>query len=152
MLQDITIRPMQEKDIDAVAALEEKCFSEPWSKAAFQEAISKEYYSFYVAYKGDRHVGTVAYTKSFDEADISNVAVDEEVRYCGIAYQLLSQLMNDGYVAGIRHYTLEVRSKNVPAIGLYKKLGFISEGVRPGFYTNPSDDAIIMWHRDFNGI
>ena len=42
---------------------------------------------------------------------------------------------------------LEVRKTNIPAIELYNKLGFKSEGVRPGFYENPKDDALIMWKR-----
>lgn len=151
-MQEITIRPMLPSDIDSVALLEKESISEAWSRASLMDALSKDYYCFYVAYADDKHVGTAAYTRSLDEADISNVSVAGDYRHKGIAYSLLKALMNDGYQAGIRHYTLEVRSQNTPAIGLYKKLGFVSEGTRPSFYTDPADDAVIMWHRDFNGI
>ena len=53
--------------------------------------------------------------------------------------------MNLGRRMGIRNYTLEVRVSNAGAIALYKKLGFESAGIRPGFYEKPKEDALIMW-------
>ena len=49
--------------------------------------------------------------------------------------------------SGITAYTLEVRVSNAPAIRLYEKFGFVSEGIRPGFYEKPTEDAMIMWRR-----
>ncbi|MDE7430041.1 MAG: GNAT family N-acetyltransferase, partial [Lachnospiraceae bacterium] len=48
---------------------------------------------------------------------------------------------------GLTAYTLEVRVSNQAAIGLYEKLGFASEGIRPNFYEKPTEDAMIMWKR-----
>ena len=60
---------------------------------------------------------------------------------------MLSELMLRCRSMGVRNYTLEVRASNVPAIGLYEKLGFVKEGIRPDFYSYPDEDAIIMWRR-----
>ena len=65
----------------------------------------------------------------------------------GVAYKMLKQLLERGHGIGIKDYTLEVRAKNTPAIGLYERLGFVNEGVRPGFYDEPKDDAVIYWKR-----
>ena len=55
--------------------------------------------------------------------------------------------MEEGCRAGLNAYTLEVRVSNTAAIGLYEKLGFVSEGIRPNFYEKPAEDAMIMWKR-----
>ncbi|MCR5403576.1 MAG: GNAT family N-acetyltransferase, partial [Butyrivibrio sp.] len=81
------------------------------------------------------------------EGEITNVSVSGDVRRQGTAYKMLRQLLERGIGIGIKDYTLEVRSSNAPAIGLYEKLGFKSEGKRPGFYDEPKDDAIIYWKR-----
>ena len=61
---------------------------------------------------------------------------------------MMKQLLERGKGIGIKDYTLEVRAANASAIGLYEKLGFKSEGIRPGFYDEPKDDAAIYWKRE----
>ena len=68
--------------------------------------------------------------QSFDEADITNVAVVEKFRKKGVATELLEQLFLRGYERGIENFTLEVRVGNAPAIHLYEKLGFERSGLR----------------------
>ena len=65
----------------------------------------------------------------------------------GIGYKMVKQLLERGAGIGIKDYTLEVRAANEPAIHLYERLGFVSEGVRPNFYDEPKDDAVIYWKR-----
>ena len=60
---------------------------------------------------------------------------------------MMRQLLERGRGLGIGDYTLEVRAGNAPAIGLYERLGFVSEGKRPGFYEDPKEDAVIYWKR-----
>ena len=59
----------------------------------------------------------------------------------------MAELIAGGQKEGIEAFTLEVRVSNAPAIHLYKKFGFVSEGIRPGFYEKPAEDADIMWLR-----
>ena len=61
---------------------------------------------------------------------------------------MLRTLLDDSVKRGMTAFTLEVREGNDPAVSLYRKFGFITEGVRTGFYENPVEDALIMWKRD----
>lgn len=144
---DLTIRKMTIKDLDAVSNLEKESFSVPWSLASFEDTLDKEYYAFYVAYNGAEHIATAGMTYTKPEADISNVCVKASYKCKGVATKLLTFMMNEAKNEGITEFTLEVRAQNEPAIKLYEKLGFVSEGIRKNFYTNPADDAMIMWKR-----
>ena len=92
-------------------------------------------------------VGHCGVTNIVGEGEITNVAVLAEYRGRGLAREMLSRLLAEGEVAGITDFTLEVRAGNAAAIHLYESLGFLPEGVRPGFYDNPREDALIMWKR-----
>ena len=92
-------------------------------------------------------IGCCGLWKSFEEADICNVAVREGYRRQGVARRMLLFLMDLGSRAGIERYTLEVRRSNLPALRLYEKLGFSVEAVRRNFYENPAEDALLLWKR-----
>lgn len=81
------------------------------------------------------------------EGNITNVVVAEEARNKGIGTKMLRHLMEEGERNGLGAFTLEVRVSNAPAIHVYEKLGFLSEGIRPNFYEKPAEDAVIMWKR-----
>lgn len=90
-------------------------------------------------------IGGCLLTDTIGEGDISNVAVHADFRKNHIATALLQALLAIGKTEReIKVFTLEVRSQNLAAIGLYQKLGFISVGIRPRFYEKPKDDALIM--------
>ena len=76
---------------------------------------------------------------------ITNLAVDPRYRQQGIAKALLDAIMAYSWGEGIREATLEVRVSNNSAISLYQKKGFVSVGIRPGYYLNNNEDALIMW-------
>ncbi len=97
-----------------------------------------------------RIVGICGIRKIMGEGEITNVAVLPVYRRCGIAEGMLTRLLEESRAEGVDDFTLEVRSGNVPAIRLYERLGFVSEGTRPRFYRNPQEDALIMWLR--NGV
>ncbi len=147
MEKELTIRRMTKEDVEDVAALESACFSRPWTQKDFSESLEKDYYLFYVGYMDGRHVATAGLTITAPEADVTNVAVLRDMRGQGVAYRLLSEMMEDAASLGVSDFTLEVRSGNEAAIALYEKLGFVSEGVRKGFYEDPKEDAVIMWKR-----
>lgn len=144
--ENICVRKMQLDDTSSVVALEKASLGqEAWGENSFNDVFTKDYYYFYLAFINDIHVGTVGFTRSFDEADISNVCVNEKYRKNGVGYTLLNIAMEKMIAEGVLHFTLEVREKNIAARNLYSKLGFIEEGVRPNFYSNPTDNAVIMW-------
>lgn len=143
------IRQMQTQDLEQAAALEAQNFSRPWSREAFADALEKEYYQYLVAVdeKTQRVVGMCGLIRTLEEGGIVNVVVDKDARQQGIAYRLLAELMQKAGREGIKEYTLEVRKSNAPAIALYRKLGFVEEGVRPAFYDMPVEDALMMRKR-----
>lgn len=139
---------MQPEDLEQVAAIEKKCFSEPWSREGFASSLQSPDTLYLAAFREEQVVGYCGLLRSFEEADITNVAVGEGWRNQGIAGKLLKELMEQGRQQGIERFTLEVRVSNLAAIHLYEKLGFESVGIRKRFYSKPVEDAMIMWTRD----
>lgn len=140
------IRQMQAGDLEQAAALEAQNFSRPWSKEAFADALEKDYYQYLVAVDEENQsiFGMCGLIRTLEEGGITNVVVSENVRNQGIGYRMLTELMRRAEEEGVREYTLEVRKSNAPAIALYRKLGFVEEGIRPSFYDMPVEDAVIM--------
>ncbi|MDE6531800.1 MAG: ribosomal protein S18-alanine N-acetyltransferase [Lachnospiraceae bacterium] len=143
------IRQMQPDDLEQAAALEAQNFSRPWSKEAFADALEKDYYQYLVAVdeESQRIFGMCGLIRTLEEGGITNVVVSENARNQGIGYRMLTELMRRAEREGVREYTLEVRKSNAPAIALYRKLGFVEEGIRPAFYDMPVEDAVIMRKR-----
>ena len=96
-------------------------------------------------------VGSCGVTNVSGDGEIDNVVVDEAYRNRGIATAMLEETLRRGYAMGVEAFTLEVRVSNAPAIHLYEKAGFVSEGIRPRFYEKPVEDALILWKRDKKG-
>ena len=88
-------------------------------------------------------VGYVGMHHILDEGYITNVAVHPAYRRRGVATALLEQLEKYAESHDMSRITLEVRASNDKAIALYKKMGYKKEGVRPGFYDSPKEDALI---------
>lgn len=128
------------------AELEASCLKEAWSKKAWEDALEDK--SVVMRARGWMAGGRLLRTwQSFEDADICNVAVDQTLRRQGIGEQLLLFLMENGKKRGVKNFTLEVRRSNEAAIGLYHKLGFLDEGVRPNFYDSPKEAALILWKK-----
>ena len=138
------IRKMTEDDLDKVVMLEKQIFSTPWSKQSFEDSLKQSYSYFYVVVT-EEIVGYCGVHNLGGDGEITNVAVEEKCRGKGIAYQMLSFVMEETAKEGVEAFTLEVRASNMPAIKLYEKLGFENKGIRKNFYENPTEDAYIMW-------
>ena len=147
----ITIREMTTMDVDQVCILEEMAFSMPWHRESFVEMIENKD-ALYLVVEEDARPGVVVaccgVLSIVGEGDITNVVVHPEHRKRGIAYRMLTELLERGKEQyGIEAFTLEVRQSNVEAIRLYERLGFVREGIRKNFYERPIEDAVIMWKR-----
>lgn len=139
------IREMTPADLSEVVEIEQQLFTQPWSRQGFLSSLQQQDTLYLVAQQDGKVAGYCGLLQSFDEADITNVAVHPEYRRLGIACQMLEQLMEQGGTRGIQRYTLEVRVSNTAAVKLYQKLGFASVGIRKNFYAFPTEDAMIMW-------
>ena len=146
-LQKITYRRMTSEDVPFISRLERETFSLPWSADSFLEMIDREDARYYVAERDGQLLGYCGMLMIVGEGNITNVAVAPEARNQGICTGMLKHLMEEGRRAGLTAYTLEVRVSNAAAIHVYEKLGFVSEGIRPGFYEKPMEDAMIFWKR-----
>lgn len=144
---NLTIRPLQESDVEPLSIIEAESFSMPWSAKDFADLLKRDYCVYLVAEVEGEVVGCLGMTDICHEGNIDNVVVAERFRGRGIATQLMEALFTEGEKRGVEAYTLEVRVSNAAAIHLYEKMGFVSEGVRPGFYERPVEDALIMWRR-----
>ncbi len=144
----LSIRRLRKEDAKELSLIEKEVFgANAWTEDDFIETAAIGYAYYLVALDEGRIIGACGYRNMCGEADITNVCVIPEVRRKGIARKMLDALIRHGKEQGVYAFSLEVRSKNTAAIELYKKLGFVSEGVRPGFYDNPKDDALIFWLR-----
>ena len=138
---EITIRELKEEDIPRLAEIEAESFSMPWSAQDFRDLLSHPYCHYLVAEADGRVAGCCGF------ANVDNVVVAPKLRGQGIAQMLMGALIDAGEAEQVEAFTLEVRVSNSPAIHIYEKFGFVSEGIRPGFYEKPVEDANIMWKR-----
>ena len=136
--------PLTERDLPAVARLEQCCFAHPWSEQGLWGTLQSGHAVFLVAKVGEEVLGYLGMEYVLDEGSITNVAVFPEARRQGVAAALLGALQKESAALGLVSVTLEVRAGNEPAIALYRKFGFLSVGRRKNFYTTPTEDAILM--------
>jgi ribosomal-protein-alanine N-acetyltransferase len=83
-----------------------------------------------------------------DELHINTLAVDASLRRRGLGTALVRYVIEAARLEGADRATLEVRRSNVPALRLYERLGFRIEAIRPKYYREPEEDALILWYRE----
>jgi ribosomal-protein-alanine acetyltransferase len=152
--QNMQIRRMTPEDIPAAAELERMCLAEAWSENSYRSAFRMDGTDswFWVAEENGVLNGIIGLSRMGEDGEIGNVAVRPERRRQGIAEALLQTALSYGEMQlGMRNFTLEVRSGNTAAIHLYEKAAFRTEGIRPHFYRNPTEDARILWRRAETG-
>ncbi len=140
----VTVRPMAERDVKAVAEIERECFSKPWSEEGIRQELSNGSARFFVAEKTGKAVGYMGMHIVLDECYIANVAVLPSERRQGIAQRLLTNAVRKAEGEGCSFISLEVRLSNRNAIALYEKNGFEKMGERKNFYQSPTENALIM--------
>ncbi len=144
--QVYTFRSMTLDDIDMIARIERESFTSPWSADAFRMELTQNHFAKYMIL--ERSGETIGYGGMWmivDEAHITNIAIREPYRGRGLGEQLLREMMRTAAWLGAIRITLEVRVSNDRAQSLYRKLGFYDAGMRPRYYSDNHEDAIIMW-------
>ncbi len=140
MMQNLNVRAMTEADVAAVALLERENFSNPWTESMIEEELALDCSHYFVAEREGEVLGYVGVQIILDEGYITNIAVSRAHRRCGVASCLMETLRT----LPVSFLSLEVRTSNAPAIALYEKFGFQQCGLRRGYYTNPTEDALIL--------
>ena len=144
MSDSLKIRRLSYADLPQVIAIERRAFPTPWSLAMFVLELSKPSGICLAATMGERVVGYLVCSRYDRVWHVMNVAVDDRHLRQGIATALLSRLFETADRPA-EQYTLEVRESNLGAITLYERFGFKSAGLRPGYYHDNKEDALIMW-------
>jgi len=142
-----TVETLGEDDLDEVLAIEAASFSNPWSRQMFLWELQNVGVSYaYVLRTPEWRVAAFCTVwVVLDEIHINNVAVRPECRGQGVGQALLRFVLRLGGTLGARRATLEVRRSNVAALKLYERLGFQVAGTRRNYYSNPVEDALILW-------
>ena len=138
---DYNIRVATTEDISVLRELEEACFDSN-IRENFEFVLNSEAHIYFVAEKDGQIIGYAGASMSFEQADILNICVKKEHRKNGIAMALLDKLIEHLLANGVENVFLEVEEENVPAISLYKKLGFSQISTRINYYGDKA--AIIM--------
>ena len=138
------IRRLTYADLPQVIAIERRAFPTPWSLAMFVLELSKPSGICLAAVEGERVLGYCICSRYDTVWHLMNVAVDDTRQREGIATRMLRALF-DTADRPDEQYTLEVRVSNAAAIRMYERFDFRSAGVRPGYYHDNKEDALIMW-------
>jgi ribosomal-protein-alanine N-acetyltransferase len=139
-------RLMNLNDIGTIVDIERESFTAPWSEEAFRMELTQNLFAKYMVMELDGTVlGYGGMWLIIDEAHITNIAIREKYRGMGHGKELLREMMKSAHWLGAQRMTLEVRVTNERAQSLYRKMGFYPAGVRPGYYSDNLEDALIMW-------
>jgi ribosomal-protein-alanine N-acetyltransferase len=134
-------------DLDGVLFVESESFTNPWTRDMYAwELQNRAVCHIFVVRTPDRPVvGFCAFWLVVDEIHVNNVAILPELRGLGMGTALMGRVFEEAQRLGARRATLEVRASNEGARRLYERLGFYVAGRRRHYYTNPVEDALILW-------
>ena len=140
------IRAAEQMDIDAIARVENACFSTPWSIDAIKREICENKLAdFMIACDEENNIiGYIGIWTLLDECQINKIAVMPEKRKIRIGKTILNHVIELTRDMGVKSWYLEVRESNTAAQALYRSAGFSSVGTRKNYYINPVEDAVLM--------
>ncbi|ASS37759.1 ribosomal protein S18-alanine N-acetyltransferase [Mogibacterium pumilum] len=142
---EVNIRLAEAEDLENIYDLDVATFTMPWSEESLRYDILENDNAFVIVaeYEGE-FAGYADIWAILDEADFNSIAVSTDFRRKGIGEAIVLAMIEMLEGNGVALINLEVRVSNVPAISLYKKYGFKECGVRPKYYLDNDEDALIM--------
>lgn len=141
------VRPGRAGDLKAMATVEQRAALNPWSLSQFLgNSLAKDTGSLVLESADEAVCGFAVYQKVLDEATLLNIAVDPAVQGHGLGSLLMRALLARLRDSGTRRLLLEVRAGNRRAIALYRRFGFVDDGVRRNYYPGATgtEDALLM--------
>jgi ribosomal-protein-alanine N-acetyltransferase len=148
--QPYQIQPLKLADLDSVMEIERLSFKSPWSRQVFAEELARSWAHVDVVRKILPGLGAgsiVAFCNYWlvaDEVHVLNLASHPQERRTGHASRLLAHVVEYARRADCRLVTLEVRRSNEVAQRLYRRFAFKAVGIRPNYYVDDQEDAVIM--------
>jgi [ribosomal protein S18]-alanine N-acetyltransferase len=133
--------------IASVLEIETASFTSPWTREMYLAELENRNvsYCFLASFDNGPAIGFCSFWRVLDELHINNLAVLPDFRHRGVGAELLAFVLNEGARLGALRATLEVRRSNTPALMLYERYGFTVAGIRRDYYSNPQEDALILW-------
>ena len=148
-LAELEFRRMRPEDLDRVEDIERAGFRHPWSRDLLARELEHAWSHVLLAVQreevsAERVLGYVVFWLVHDEVHILNIATALEARRGGVGRALMVEAHVAGKGRGATVATLEVRRSNLPALELYRSLGYRQVGIRPNYYQEEGEDAIVM--------
>ena len=137
------VRAWEEKDIAAIADIENKSFADPWTEGMLLDTLRFPVYHTFLAEDGGQVCGYGCLILLFEDAELANIAVAPTHRGQGVGKLLMEKMHDHAKTFGAERMLLEVRVSNASAIGLYKKYGYERYGLRENYYAD-GEDAYLM--------
>jgi ribosomal-protein-alanine N-acetyltransferase len=144
----LAVRPMLTSDIEAVSKIEKQSFTTFWNTQAYVTELANANAVYMVATLNDRVVGYGGLWVIMDEAHITTIAVEANLRGQKIGERLLIEMLKGSQKRGATRSTLEVRETNEPARCLYQKYGYVWVAIRKAYYSDNNENAEILWIDD----
>ena len=143
--EGIVTREMSAADLKAVQAIEQESFHDSWAVESWVAELNSSIAKYIVLEQESIIKGFAGFWLIAGEAQVTRVAVAKDARGQGLGKILTAALIAAGWQDGAEAVTLEVRKSNVAAQTVYTQTGFTVSGVRPHYYEDNKEDAIIMW-------
>ena len=137
------VRAWEEKDIAAIADIENKSFADPWTEGMLLDTLRFPVYHTFLAEDGGQVCGYGCLILLFEDAELANIAVAPTYRGQGVGKLLMEKMHDYAKTFGAERMLLEVRVSNASAIGLYEKYGYERYGLRENYYAD-GEDAYLM--------
>ena len=131
------------ENLHGAAELTRRCFASPWPESAYERELQTPQSVGFVCTEGGAVVGFIHCDYVLDELTLNTLCVDAAYRRQGVARALWEAVR--GLMTGVCTVCyLEVRESNLPARKLYESLGFVQNGYRPRYYSDPDEAAVLM--------
>ncbi len=142
---NMIIRKMTIDDIEQIIAIDRISFSLPWPERSFRFDLTDNPASrCWVAEIDGKVVGMIVAWLIVDEVHVATIATHPDFRRRGVAKKLLAHTLQHLKEEGAQSSFLEVRASNVAAQEMYRKFGYEESGVRPRYYKDNDEDALLM--------
>ena len=141
----VSFRALTEADIPAIVAIEATAFYDAWNENMLRNELDNALTTYLVMESEGKIIGYAGFWLVAGEAQVTRVAVQEELRGLGLVTRLTVSMVNKAWELGAEAVTLEVRESNLAAQKAYLTCGFASEGIRPNYYEDNHENAVIMW-------
>lgn len=151
ILENINIKPLTEKELDQVVALDNVCLGGLWSLRGYQREIASPNSSLFImtinSQSEEQVIGLACFWAVLEEAHITLLAIHPDFQGQGLGKSLLNYLLAEAENKGLKRATLEVAENNLKALSLYQKLGFKEAGRRKKYYQKTGEDALVLWKK-----